>query len=762
MTRSAERLYDLLPVIHRMRDAERGYPLRALLSVIGEQVNVIEDDIAQLYANWFIETCADWAVPYIGDLIGYRPVHEAGIAGDAAAAEGRQLNKILTPRREVANTLGYRRRKGTLALLELLANTAAGWPARAVEFYSLLGWTQHFNHLRLGRGRSADLRLGEALDLIDGPLDRLAHTADIRRVNSQRAQGCYNVPSVGVFVWRLKTYSISHAPAYCVESEAPHCFTFSALGNDTPLNNKAEPETEPTHIAEAANLPVPVRRRALEEVVKLRPRKTEAAAAYYGKARSIAIYAPGWPAKDADASQPVPRGLVVPADLSDWRYRAKRGEVALDPVLGRIVFPQRHLPKRGVWVDYHYAFSADMGGGEYDRALSQPAVFTLYRVSKETSAEGLFSTVNAALAKWREAQKSLRPRPSGDDPALPGWLSDKEKLRAAVIEVLDSAAYTEQLAIVLEAGEYLQIRAANRVRPVIRLLDYMTDRPDAFSLSGKQGSRFTLDGLIVTGRGLQITGPDRGDAEAVAQGDVCDVTIRHSTLVPGWGLDCDCEPKRPSEPSLELTDTAARIVIEHSIIGSIHVTADETQTDPVEIAVSDSIIDATSVERAAVCAPNLPLAFAKISFARCTVIGGVETHAIPLAENSIFMAPVCVGRRQIGCMRFCYVTPVSRTPRRYHCEPDAALRAVKDAIPEAAMDREAARVRPRFTSLRYGAPAYCQLSRACAGEITRGASDEAEMGAFHDLFQPQREANLRARLIEFTPAGMDAGILFAN
>jgi hypothetical protein len=36
------------------------------------------------------------------------------------------------------------------------------------------------------------------------------------------------------------------------------------------------------------------------------------------------------------------------------------------------------------------------------------------------------------------------------------------------------------------------------------------------------------------------------------------------------------------------------------------------------------------------------------------------------------------------------------------------------------------------------------------------------MGAFHDLFQPQREANLLARLEEFTPAGMDVGIIHAT
>jgi hypothetical protein len=36
------------------------------------------------------------------------------------------------------------------------------------------------------------------------------------------------------------------------------------------------------------------------------------------------------------------------------------------------------------------------------------------------------------------------------------------------------------------------------------------------------------------------------------------------------------------------------------------------------------------------------------------------------------------------------------------------------------------------------------------------------MGVFHDLFQPQREGNLLARLDEFAPAGMDVGIIHAT
>ncbi|MDB5028235.1 MAG: hypothetical protein JWO66_1924, partial [Candidatus Eremiobacteraeota bacterium] len=133
-----DRLYDLVPVVYRMRDAGQGYPLRGLLRVISEQVDVVERDIAGLYENWFIETCDDWVVPYIGSLIGYTP------AGGGAV-----------PRRDVADTIRFRRRKGTLSLLEELAEAVGGWPARAVELYRRLAVTQNIDALRLDRGRTA-------------------------------------------------------------------------------------------------------------------------------------------------------------------------------------------------------------------------------------------------------------------------------------------------------------------------------------------------------------------------------------------------------------------------------------------------------------------------------------------------------------------------------------------------------------------------------------------------------------------------------
>ncbi len=152
---------------------------------------------------------------------------------------------------------------------------------------------------------------------------------------------------------------------------------------------------------------------------------------------------------------------------------------------------------------------------------------------------------------------------------------------------------------------------------------------------------------------------------------------------------------------------------------------------------------------------------------RTTVFGIVNVHAIELAENSIFMGCLNVARRQLGCMRFCYVPPGCRTPRRYHCQPDLVIQEEMAESSDAAQQAigvagEKLRVRPQFTSSRFGTAGYGQLGLTCAAEIVRGAEDESEMGVFHDLFQPQRQANLAARLEEYTPAGMDAGIIFVT
>lgn len=718
-----DRLYALLPTVHRMRDADQGHALKALLRVIAEQVNIVEDDIARLYDNWFIETADDWVVPYIGDLVGYVPVADAGVPADSPGCSNA---RVLVPRREVANLIGYRRRKGTLALLEMLAHDVAGWPARAVELFKLLGWAQNLDHQHPCRHRLVDLRDVDALDLLDGPFDSTTHSVDVRRITSQRTRGRFNIPSVAVYVWRLRSYPVTETPAYCTEEAGPHCFTFSVLGQDAPLYVNPQPEPGPTHIAGELNLPVPIRRRALER----NP------ADYYGPDLSFTIRVDGWAPYKSD--EPVPASMLIAADLTEWAYTPPPKRIAVDPVLGRIAFPPGQPPKKGVRVSYRYGFSADIGGGEYARPLLEPTgETTVYRVGENES----FRRIADALAKWQE-----------DAPAR------------AIVELAESGVYVEPLNIQLADGQYLQLRAANRTRPVLRMIDWQTDLPDALTITLGNGSRFTMDGLLVTGRPVNVQ-----HSGNVTGGGACpaEIVIRHCTLVPGWGIDNNCDPRRPTEPSLELNRVRARVRIEHSIVGSIQVHEDEVGADPVPIDISDSIVDATDPARQAVGSHGGAWAHAALCIRRSTVFGIVEVHSMPLGENSIFTSCVNVARRQLGCVRYCYVPPGCRTPRRYGCQPDDAIAAVKARTDDPTdrareIENEKLRVRPQFNAERYGKPAYAQLADTCAVEIRRGADDESEMGVFHDLFQPQRAANLRTRLAEYTPAGMDVGILFAS
>lgn len=829
--KNPDRLYALLPAVYRQRDAGQGYPLQALLRVIGEQVGTIEDNIAQLYENWFIETCEDWVVPYIGDLLGYQAANEGGSSHDAVSARSQARGRILIPRRDIANLIRSRRRKGTLALLENLAADTTGWPARPVEYFRLLGWAQNLHtprpsrpryHLarnaetlasiaaqheltaaqltwlnpsldanhplapgarvrladRAARGQTADLRNTGALDHVGTAFEQLARTVDVRRVDSNRNPGRHNIPGVGLFVWRLRSYSVgrsdpsdpgeqtpSRAPAYNVETAGPHCYTFSVLGNDTPLFNRPRPETRPTSIARELNLPVPLERRHLDRNL----------ADYYGSDASFALWVPDWPVRGS--GMPVPRSAIKIADLRRWHYRAPPNTVLIDPERGRIMFPVRQRPARGVTAYYHYGFSADLGGGEYERQLSGPTDARIYYVG----AEGDFATINAALTQWNadKVDPALGYAPA--ETAGDARSAAARRNVSAVIEITDSAAYTEKLQLALAPYESLQIRAANRRRPVLRLLDYTANQGDALVISGGRSSRVTLDGLLITGRGLTVRGPEPASRDPDARaanpdqpadpGDICDITIRHCTLVPGWGIGCHCEPLRPSEPSIALLNSTAKIRIEHSILGAIRVIANEAVADPLALCLTDSIWDATDNDLCVLSGLDEGIAFVRLTTARCTVFGKILAHGIRLAENCIFGARVVVARRQEGCVRFCYVPPESRTPRRYACQPDGVRGAVEErfargeltaAERDSALELESTRVVPVFNDTRYGRPAYAQLAGSCAAEIAQGADDESEMGAFHDLYQPQRAANLRARLAEYTPAGMDAGIINAT
>ena len=137
---SAVRAADWLP--GALRDAPAEPPaqprlLDALLSAIDRQRALLEDDIDQVYEDFFIESCAEWAIPYIAALV--------GLPADAGRAE-------------VASAVALRRRKGTPAALEDLAEVLTGWTALAVEGWQVTLWTQRLGHPPPPRVAAVDLR----------------------------------------------------------------------------------------------------------------------------------------------------------------------------------------------------------------------------------------------------------------------------------------------------------------------------------------------------------------------------------------------------------------------------------------------------------------------------------------------------------------------------------------------------------------------------------------------------------------------------
>jgi hypothetical protein len=665
MSFDADKLAQLLPGVVRIRDAEQHGPLAALLEVIADQVGIVEDDLAQLYADQFVETAAPWVLPYLGDLL--------GISGLPGAP--------LNARAEVAHTIAYRRRKGTAAMLEQLARDVTGLAARADESFELLAASQSLVHLRprakgfLGLRDALRLEhLGSPFERLDGH-DSICHTVDVRRI--ARARGRYNIPDVALFLWRQRAHSLTRSPGVPDAGDPAHRFRFSPLGADAPLFNRPRTEDVLTHLAEPLDVPGAITRRAMNATP----------AEYYGADRSVLVErAPGSPGVDPD---PVLEPDIAICDLSAWT--GPTGKVALDPVLGRIVFADGQT--RPPLVTFHYGFAGNLGGGEYERA---PA---------------------GGRADVRVAQND--PAAIGDLPAALAALGPGE----SVVEIADSGRYAGPPAIAA-ANRRITLRARSGARPTLVLSGDL-------NVDGGPQDAVTLDGLLIV-----------GGAVTVGTGLLGRLELRHCTLVPA------------AAAALTVAAAGTDVEVDHCILGAIRAHMDS------RVRLTATILDATDETLVAYADPADTGFGAPLRADGATVLGRVKADVLEEVSNSILLAgvpaadaatwpgPVLARRRQEGCVRFSYVPPGSQTPRRYRCQPID--------------DTNAPRVRPILVSPRHGTPGYAQLSDRTAAEIRTGADDDSELGAFHDLQLPRREAHLRARLDEYLRFGLEAGVLHAT
>lgn len=727
MSINGDTMYELLPAVLRTRDAERGEPLRGLVEILAAQGGLLEENIAQLYENWFIETCEEWVVPYIGDLVG-----------------NRTLNAVAHSRRaDVAKTIYYRRRKATLPMLEELARDVTGWGAHCVEFFELLAWTQNLNHRRLAqtpdptahdpvaydRVGTVNLRNLDAVDRIGHPFESSAHTVDVRRIAND--EGWYNIRNIGFFLWRLGAYPVLRAAPRQAAAPNGHGWFLSPLGNDIPLFTRPLPETVSTSVAEEHHVPGAIRPLAF----------STAMANYYGEDRSIELFVAG---------DPIPLASIRCMDLSTWA-RPPAGFVGVDVRRGRISFATGEEPASAAdfAASYTYGFSAPMGGGPYDRRaslLADELATLVLRVREDgVAAPGeppvTHTSIAAAIAAWEIAAPEARPN--------------------TIIRVLDSRSYALPATITLANERWLAIEAADGERPHVMTdaagLEIAVLAPEDSENTDRQGA-LRLSGLLVDGF-VRVTG-DLGGLELI-----------DTTLVPGRGFAAAGTPSS-SDPSLIVaaTDGAESIndqlelEITASITGPLFVPEHASS-----LRITDSIVDglgATAV--GADATTEGPHAIIE----RTTFFGAVRLRSVEASE-SIFESVLRVVRTQEGCVRFSYLAPGSRAPRRYRCQPDLAAQAavdeamdrnplLDDAVRSAIRAEVGERLRPSFATRSYGRPEYAQLRHRSPVEIGTGAEDGSEMGAFCSQRGPLREANLRIRLEEYLPVGLEPGIIWVT
>ena len=527
-----ERLYMLLPAVYRLNDAVQGEPLRALLGVIESEFESLESDVEQLYDDWFIETCAGWVVPYLGDLLGVRDLLPL-------------RDEVFSQRALVANTLSHRRRKGTAAMLEQLVRDITGWPARVVEFFELLATTQHLNHPRPGKGGTANLRNIRQLDLLGSSFESTAHTAEVRHIDNGR--GKYDIPNIGLFVWRLQPYFVARGAARAVSGSGDGRYRFSPLGNDAPLFNRPRTETEITHLAAEENVPGPLRRLPLNDELEARRQASANGepprGLYFGREPVFQIFV----RRD---NEPVSPEEIVVCDLGDttpgnWQLPSGDTQptikVAVDPVLGRLTWLNETKPEN-VEVSYAYGFPGDLGGGPYQRVEVAGTSQASWRKTVSQHGQADYRSLSDAIAAW-----------------------DEENPAAAIITITDSSTYAEAITVAPVGGRRLLIEAANGTRPVLRCAGARGDLLVGSSGDEEQDEKasLTLSGLLIEG-GIHVE-----------QGSSGRLSIVHCTLVPGRGLDGDGQPLEPDRPSVTVAEPNDDLWLEidHSIVGALRLPA---------------------------------------------------------------------------------------------------------------------------------------------------------------------------------------------
>lgn len=715
-----DKLWNLLPAIYRAEDStdlERAGPLRELVARIGAQAAIVRRSIDRLWEDQSIETCDDWVIAYLGDLLATKLVASLDARGH---------------RVDVAKTIYYRRRKGTVGLLEELATDVTGWHVRVVELFRRLARTRHLldpaigqpvvesdplfalqraqgligPRTRTGAGGIADLRNPFGASLTPSAFDELFHTADVRR--GRGATGWQNIPRIGVFVWRLHSFPLDQVTPVRVK-KCPNQMTFDPTGRDVPLFAVAAHTFGDQWVSPAPHqVPGPITRMLLAtESLELTWRC--ASCGHQNLGADLVCANCGDP-KDvtylyrADRSDPPPSSLAVwrqagpvyllvprddiTFDPRAWKPAQPTTKPWIDPERGRLVW-QTAAPAAGSFlVSYQAGFSAEIGAGSYDRPIPDvpegPAPPSLPPVR---GGGGAFAAAIAGVAR-------------------------------GTVTIEDSRTY--DLVSAIGAVEGVVIRAAERQRPLLR------PRRPRWRITGMGDATLVLDGLFLS-----------GDVDLVLAGTFARVTLSCCTLDPGswdaeharWRRAVDGRRLSPSQ--IRIVGQVRELLLDRSIVGPI-VTG---KAGTIEyLTARECIIQSTRpAERA------ISLTSGEVALSRSTVLGIARVHRLDASE-CILRDVVDVDDRQHGCVRFSAWCEGSHLPRKYE-----SVRLPQNA--------------DLFTSTELGQPAYAQLLATTSAQISEGAEDGSEMGAFWRERNAVKERSLLIKYQEYLPVGLQPVVI---
>jgi len=808
-------LFSRLPEIYRTKDAEQIQPnqLRDYLAVVEEAFGAIHENIESLYNDLFIETCDDWVIPYIGDLVG--TTHLKG--------------ETWSLRADVADTIALRRRKGTLGAIELLTYDLTRWGVHSVELFERLGWNQHLNHQRPDdgglppyrlvdfepgqpiitkikrqtpiRGGTITLRDPALLGFLDTPFDPFAHTVDVKPPLLGGIR--YNIPNLAIFLWRVAAYRVRMSKPFAEKIAGPGTSFFVRVNvNPIPVNALSrpyviagnEPEGVPLRLFNTSRFdllsgrqeadepfvsridevpgPIPVER-LLPGVSGSAPEKYVFIESYDETAPDLstleladvglqlhlpesAFPAELWPTVGTPAFEWKVRG----ANLCGWESEVLPPlvdhELAIDPVIGRLLIRVEDEAKADALLSdllltYTYGSVGPVGAHPISRGPVPPD----WRLP---SGSPNFRRVN--LRQNLLLKDALQNVHLATDPI--------------VIEIEDSFTHTLDLADIdlleetvnedgglnLNLGSSLLIRAASNQRPIIELTQPLRFRPA--NIVGADATEQARFDAVMARLNVRLEGVYLARADGFAAGDplvaraaVNRLELINCTLDPG-GFKRFNGSRAPILPSIELHEPYGFSGAEDALFKQTpEIVISRTISGPILIDSSYSLSLADSIIDAGQGVGNSTPAFAVTN-----ATDPANDYGPPTQVNGITV----FGRMRVESIEGrggIWVHALEVLNNQIGCLKFSYFSGESlDRLPQrhaCVTGRDATGkviAQLDFVSEVFGNPAYGQLARTTDQKIREKGPQDDAMGAFGFLSEAHKWRNLQVRFREFMPVGI--------